>query len=114
MNTNRRRKQNGKQKQHTRQQKRRIIISIASLLVAMVLSINSNQGLALAEHDVANNTQYTSIEIKAGENLWSIAEQYKANEQSTYSYIAELKQINNFESDNIYEGDYLIVIDYTL
>ena len=97
------------------QRRNRTFIAITSLLVAIVISINANQGLALGNDNAPIiDTHYVSIEIEPGENLWSIATRYKAEEQSVSSYIAELKQMNNFDSNDIREGDYLIVTDYTL
>ena len=107
MNTNRRKRQ-------LRQRRNRAVITITSLLIAIMISIGSNQGLALGNDDKLVEAHYLSIEIESGESLWNIAEKYKAKEQSTSSYIAELKQINNFGSNDICEGDYLIVVDYTL
>ena len=91
-----------------------MFITMTSLFVAIVISLNANQGLALVDDNREADTHYMSIEIETGENLWSIAKRYKADEQSVSSYIAELKQMNNFGSNDIREGDYLIVADYTL
>lgn len=108
MNRNRRKKELRKRGN------RAVITIIASLLVAIIISFNSNQGLALADNEKTTEAHYISIEIESGENLWTIAAKYKDQNQSTPSYIAELKQINNFGSNEIREGDYLIVADYTL
>jgi hypothetical protein len=107
MHTNRRKKQVRRRKQQNR-----IVIAIASLLMVFLISMCINQDLALAR-DQNLKPHYTSMEIEAGETLWNIAERYKAEEQSTISYIAELKQINDFGSNEISEGDYLIIVDYT-
>lgn len=57
---------------------------------------------------------YTSIEIKAGDTLWSIAYQY-ANEKyiSVEDYIEELKYMNCLSSDQIIEGCYLTISYYS-
>ena len=57
---------------------------------------------------------YTSIEIKAGDTLWSIASQY-ANKKyiSVEDYIEELKYMNRLSSDQIIEGHYLTISYYS-
>ena len=56
---------------------------------------------------------YTSIEVSAGDSLWSIAEEYMdARNQSVYDYIDEIKEINGLKSDQIRAGEYLMVSYY--
>ena len=96
------------------QRRKRVLSVITSFLIALIIGLNMNTVLALEETDIKAQPCYISIEIEHGETLWMIAERYKPAKQSTASYIAQLKQINGFGADDIYEGDYLIVADYTL
>lgn len=107
MHTNKRVKQIKRRKQ-----KSKILIALTSLLMVFIISMSINPELALASGPDMN-PHYISIEIEAGETLWNIAERYKAEEQSIVSYIAELKQINDFGANAISEGDYLVIVDYT-
>lgn len=53
---------------------------------------------------------YTSIEIKNGDSLWSIANQYvEKSGMSTAQYVQELKSMNNLREDTIHSGKYLTV-----
>jgi len=53
---------------------------------------------------------YTSIEIKNGDSLWSIADQYVENSgMSTAQYVQELKTMNRLKEDTIHSGQYLTV-----
>ncbi len=58
-----------------------------------------------------NDSCYKSIEIKTGDTLWEIAEEYRtADYDSVYDYINELKAINGLMSDDIQAGQYLTVV----
>ncbi|MEF9917246.1 MAG: LysM peptidoglycan-binding domain-containing protein [Lachnospiraceae bacterium] len=95
--------------------------SIAILIVVTVIIIfNISFGSFLSDaHDkneitniTANqsNKCYKSIEIKEGDTLWSIANEYRNKELvSTTEYIQELKQINSLYSDDIQAEQYLTI-----
>lgn len=94
--------------------KRRMILLLAAVLLITVGSvifgsIFINEGSSVEAHD-ATYTAYKSIEIKAGDSLWSIAEEYMLDEfDNTAEYVKELKRLNNLTSDTIHEGQYLLV-----
>jgi len=68
---------------------------------------------AKAEKVNENQKYYTSIEIKKGDSLWSIAQAHMSNEyDSVQEYINELKEINALDSDCINEAEYLTVAYY--
>lgn len=53
---------------------------------------------------------YKSIQVQKGDSLWSIAQEYNTHNTKTIkAYIKEIKQINNLDSSNIREGEYLTV-----
>lgn len=66
------------------------------------------------EHTVSDVRCYKTIEIKYGETLWSIAEEYQDEHyRSTIDYIDELCEINQLENTDcnmIQEGTYLTVV----
>lgn len=71
---------------------------------------------AMAEDDDFSNYQkyYTSIEIKEGDSLWTIAKKYSSNSgKTTEDYIKELKQMNQLGEDTIHTGSYLTVSYYS-
>ncbi|MDO4440131.1 MAG: LysM peptidoglycan-binding domain-containing protein [Eubacteriales bacterium] len=58
---------------------------------------------------------YKSIVIQPGDSLWSLAEDYTDSESRSEikSYIRELKEINQLDSEKIQTGEHLIVSYYT-
>lgn len=53
---------------------------------------------------------YTSIEIKNGDSLWSIAGRYAENSgMTTAQYVRELKSMNRLKEDTIHSGQHLTV-----
>lgn len=59
--------------------------------------------------------RYKSIVIQPGDSLWSLAEDYADSESRSKikSYIRELKEINQLDSEKIQTGEHLIVSYYT-
>ncbi|MCL2718460.1 MAG: LysM peptidoglycan-binding domain-containing protein [Lachnospiraceae bacterium] len=57
---------------------------------------------------------YTSIEVKYGETLWSIAEQYmNGHYPDIKSYIKEVQKINHLADESIRAGQYIIIPYFT-
>lgn len=89
--------------------------SVSVLLIVfvsiMILSITLN---ADAKENRNNKEKYyTSILIEEGDTLWSIAEEYKPDENiSVNKYINDLKRMNNIDSDVIHSGNYLTIYYY--
>lgn len=56
---------------------------------------------------------YKSVELKSGDTLWTIAKTYMGEYyESTEDYVEELISINGLSSDEIYEGEFLIISYY--
>ena len=91
----------------------RLAIVIAAAAAAVVILFS---GKSITEAEEERNPQkfYTSIEIKPGDSLWSIACRYSDGHYSSIQkYIEELKQINNLSSDTIHAFEYLLVPYYS-
>lgn len=57
-----------------------------------------------------NYKSYTSIEIRPGDSLWSIAAEYMTEDyDSVQDYVQEIKIWNGLETDEIHAGRFLIV-----
>ena len=65
------------------------------------------------EESAVAHKYYKSIEIESGDTLWGIAKEYMNEEyDSIFEYIYEIKEMNNLDSDDIQEGQFLTVAYY--
>lgn len=92
--------------------------STVAVLVSMITILFIGCVFAQAqtpEQNINDRTKcYKSIEIQPGDTLWSIAEEYMTEEYpSVNAYVKEVKEINGFNGNTIYEGCYLMVPYYT-
>lgn len=68
---------------------------------------------AAAKNEPTGTYQILSVEIEAGDSLWSIATEYFTEDfGSVQSYISEIKRMNGLSSDTLYAGNYLLVPCY--
>lgn len=106
-----------KQKRAKAVAKRRMV-----LLLTMILSITIGSVIfggifssaqTSTEESGVEYKYYKSIKIEKGDSLWSIAKEYRTDAyESVQEYIDELMEINNLTSDEIHQGQYLIVAYY--
>lgn len=76
------------------------------ILAGMYLFYSNN---ASAEEKKLCKT-YTSIEIRPGDSLWSIAAEYITDDyDSVQDYVREIKRWNGLETDEIHAGRFLII-----
>ncbi len=53
---------------------------------------------------------YTSITVKSGDSLWTIASDYAGFEFSdTREFVSEVKKLNHLSSDEIHAGEHLVI-----
>lgn len=89
-------------------------IFVLLLLAALFTTVTLVNVDAMSNNSYAKYKYFTSYEIKPGDTLTSIAEEYTANTQvSTAEYIKELKHNNKLTSDNITAGKNIIVSYYS-
>lgn len=92
---------------------------ILALLFAIIISMICGQKFVAAHADGYGpedyHKYYKSIVLEEGDSLWSIAKEY-CNEdiQSIDSYIKELEELNQLDSDLIHEGHGLTIAYYAL
>ncbi|MGI6188140.1 MAG: LysM peptidoglycan-binding domain-containing protein [Clostridiales bacterium] len=96
--------------------KKRIVIRSKSrfsifLAVLAILCISLIASL-LNEGNAANNRSLILVDVVKGDTLWSIAKRTLPNHTDIRQYIIEIKEANNMEQGNIYEGQKLYVPVY--
>lgn len=97
--------------------KQNLFLSALSLIIILSISlfINSFSTKASDNDNIMAYKYYKSIEIKKGDTLWSIANEYMDDEhyKNKSEYIKEVKQINSLKSDKIVSGRHIIVPYYS-
>ena len=89
-----------------------VLMAALAAVIIIVSSISGSAGTE-SESDALPVKYYQSIEIKAGDSLWSISERYASGYCSDIrDYVKEIKKINHLQSDRINEGMHLIVVTY--
>ncbi|NLC17741.1 MAG: LysM peptidoglycan-binding domain-containing protein [Clostridiales bacterium] len=94
--------------------KRRIwIAGTAVLLLVLLFSVVFISKTVTAQRIGSRQKLITSVEVKQGDTLWSIASAYISDEyDSIHEYIKEIKTSNGLASDEIHAGNYIIVPYY--
>ena len=99
-----------------RQLRRRGFMLVLTILLVLALAISYHAILSEATSGTEDITYkyYTSIEVKYGESLWTIAEEYAGEEyDSINDYIYEVMKINHLKEENISAGQFLIIPYYS-
>lgn len=98
-----------------RQNKLRIwIFGIVLLVFLVICSILFFTKTVTAQREGNRTKLVTSIEVKQGDTLWSIASRYITDEYDDMNeYIEEIKSSNGMATDTIHAGNYIIVPYYT-
>ena len=96
-------------------QKRIAVLFCSIIAVIMFCSIvfgTINTQAAPAE---TTYKYYTSIQIKSGDTLWGIADEYITAEYTDMNaYIEEVCSINHISEDEIHAGQYIVIPYYAL
>lgn len=95
---------------------RRIVV-IGALITVMLISFILGRVIVHARNNSSSadmTPYYTNVTVRNGETLWSIAEQYidYGASDSIYDYMEQLSELNHLTSDNVYEGQKLVVVYY--
>ena len=89
-----------------------VLISVI-LTTAAVLTITAHKANA-DRMDVPTYKYYTSVSVKSGDTLWSIAQEYISCEyEDTNDYIREVRSINHLVGNDLTPGEYLTVPYYS-
>ncbi len=85
-----------------------ILIMVYSVLFFSANKANADDGTKKTEYKY-----FTQITVEEGDSLWGIANKYKGDNTSVSDELAEIKHINNLRSDNIMEGQKIVVPYYS-
>lgn len=88
------------------------IIAVITVVFACIFMLHTGPALnAQSEH--VTTKYFTTIEVKAGDTLWDIAQEYQSDEySSTEAYLDEIRSINHIVGDEITSGCYLTIPYY--
>lgn len=91
-----------------------LIFAITVILTfCIILLIWNPEGVTANAKDNNRIKTVTSIQIRKGDSLWSIAGEYITEEYSDRNdLIEEIKRCNGISSDTIHEDSYLLVPHY--
>lgn len=83
-----------------------IAITVVAILVGIVIGntvLSASTSSATTEH--TKELYYTSVEVKEGDTLWTIAEAYMSAEfVDLNTYVDEIKEVNGMYNDTIHTG----------
>ncbi len=87
---------------------------IIVLLCAFFASCKMASGKSNASLSVQSEKYYTSIEIQAGDSLWSIAKEHMSAEYgSIQEYVTEVIALNQLSDETLHAGEYLLIPYYS-
>ena len=100
-----------------REIRRNILLAVAATLVLMIFVFSYHTLISAASTNTDNVSYkyFTSIQVEAGDTLWSIAEEYADEDHyaSNKEYINEVKMMNKLKNDDIVSGQYLVIPYYS-
>ena len=112
--SDRRRFYNKRKRQRELQKNMTLFVTAAVLVIFFSIAFGSIFADAVAADQEQYFKYYTSIEVKYGETLWSIAEQnMDGHYADIHSYIREVQKINHLANDEIKAGQYLVIPYFT-
>ena len=94
---------------------RRIWFMLSVLISSIVFSLCASFMVTNAKtiNDDNYYKYFTSVQVKEGDTLYSLAEEYGDYFESDKAFINEVKYANHLIDDTIYTGSYLVVPYYS-
>lgn len=85
--------------------KKIIVLVLAALTIISIKAYNDKK----VRTDWVENREIGTIVVSSGDDLWSIAEEYKPSWMDAREYIYEVKELNNMFTSYIYAGEQLLI-----
>lgn len=84
------------------------------LVTLLTLSVHAFSSSANTGKDELKFKYYTNIEVKYGETLWSIAEDYMDGQEykNIAAYIEEVASINHMQADTTIKAGQTLIVPY--
>ena len=94
----------------------KFFITVMVITAAVCIILFSNRNITSADESgnaVELTKYYKTITIEPGDTLWSIAKEYCTDYSvDTQDYIDEVKELNNLSSNEIHQGQHLLIAYY--
>lgn len=101
------------QRYYQTNKKRIWILGAVLLFILIIFSVSFVTKTVTAQRYESRTKLVTSIEVKKGDTLWSIASDFMSEEyENLHEFIDEIKDSNGITTDEIHIGNYIIVPYY--
>lgn len=93
-----------------------VLLTFIVIVLGMLIGTNLlNSSHISASREYEKELYYKTIEVKEGDTLWTIADEYMDGEfDNKEDYINEIREINHVHDDTIHAGAYLTVPYYEI
>lgn len=85
-----------------------IVFSILAVIAIIAVGFSFHEDRAIRT-EWEENREVSTIVISSGDDLWSIAEEYKPSWMDPREYIYEVQKLNNMSQSCIYAGEQLLI-----
>ncbi|MEA4816507.1 MAG: LysM peptidoglycan-binding domain-containing protein [Lachnospiraceae bacterium] len=82
------------------------------ILTVLLTALFCVKTIAFGKNEIEYKIHYESVEIKNGDNLWNIAEEYNSPLYTTKEYVYIIMDFNHMKNSNILPNQKIIVPVY--
>ncbi len=86
-----------------------LVLTMFFILLHIVLGIVFHFPNVKGATKSSDSIYFKSIQVEYGDNLWTIAQKNKPQEENIFNYIQSIKKLNQMKNNYIYAGDSLII-----
>ena len=96
-----------KHKKYRVANKARFTVFVAIAIVALAFVISTALGFNTASG--ASTQQYIQVEVKAGDTLWALAQEYGPSDMDVRNVIYEICRLNGITAADLMAGQYITI-----